>query len=264
MCGCLSCGSHWGPGLQPRHVSWLGIELATLWFTGWHSVHWATPARASFTNVDADWLCGPCSFGLSFIHHNYFSFSCVVSYVSGRVFSLPHPPHRWQCVDRLKSGVEPRRLSKGNWWRRINVLWERGFQTSWKSGDFYFQGIFFKRFYLFIFRERGREREREVEKYQCVVATCTPPAWDLAWNPGVCPDWELNQWPFGSQAGTQSTGPHQPWIFSSFWTWDSLFLFVLSATVYVATSVTHTQETWGFFCWWNCYKEPPYFETSGK
>ena len=20
MCGCLSCGPHWGPGLQPRHV----------------------------------------------------------------------------------------------------------------------------------------------------------------------------------------------------------------------------------------------------
>ena len=25
---------HLGPGLQPRHVPWLGIELATLWFTG--------------------------------------------------------------------------------------------------------------------------------------------------------------------------------------------------------------------------------------
>ena len=23
---------YWGPGLQPRHVPWLGIELATLWF----------------------------------------------------------------------------------------------------------------------------------------------------------------------------------------------------------------------------------------
>ena len=26
----------WGPGPQPRHVRSLGIELATLWFTGWH------------------------------------------------------------------------------------------------------------------------------------------------------------------------------------------------------------------------------------
>ena len=46
MCGCLSCAPYWGPGTQPRHVPWLGIEPVTLWFAGWHSVHWATPARA--------------------------------------------------------------------------------------------------------------------------------------------------------------------------------------------------------------------------
>ena len=34
------------PGLQPRHVPWLGIEPMTLWLTGWHSIHWATTARA--------------------------------------------------------------------------------------------------------------------------------------------------------------------------------------------------------------------------
>ena len=37
---------NWGPGLQPRHVPWLGIEPVTLWFTGWCSVFWATPTRA--------------------------------------------------------------------------------------------------------------------------------------------------------------------------------------------------------------------------
>ena len=31
MCGCLSCGPHWGPGPQPSHVFWLGIDPATLW-----------------------------------------------------------------------------------------------------------------------------------------------------------------------------------------------------------------------------------------
>ena len=46
MCGCLSCAPYWGPGPQPRHLPWLGIEPATHWFTGWHSIHWATPARA--------------------------------------------------------------------------------------------------------------------------------------------------------------------------------------------------------------------------
>ena len=46
-CGCLSHTHYWGPGPQPRHVLWLGIEPATLWFTGQGSIHWATPARAA-------------------------------------------------------------------------------------------------------------------------------------------------------------------------------------------------------------------------
>ena len=33
---------------------------------------------------------------------------------------------------------------------------------------------------------------------------------DLAHNPGMCSDWELNWQPFGSQAGAQFTEPHQP------------------------------------------------------
>ena len=45
--------------------------------------------------------------------------------------------------------------------------------------------IIFKRFYLFIFREKGREGEREGEKHQCVVATCAPPTGYLAHKPCV-------------------------------------------------------------------------------
>ena len=45
---------------------------------------------------------------------------------------------------------------------------------------------------LFIFRQKGREGEREGEKHQCVVASFTPPFGDLVCNPGMCPDWELN------------------------------------------------------------------------
>ena len=63
---------------------------------------------------------------------------------------------------------------------------------------------------LFIFRERGREEEREGEKHQCVVASHVPPTGDLAHNPGMSPDWESNQRLFGLQASTQSTEPHQP------------------------------------------------------
>ena len=46
-----------------------------------------------------------------------------------------------------------------------------------------------KKIYSFIFRERGREGEREEEKHQCLVASCIPPTGDLACNPGMCPDW---------------------------------------------------------------------------
>ena len=49
-----------------------------------------------------------------------------------------------------------------------------------------FNCIFLKRFYLLIFRERGREGERKGEKLLCVVASRTPPAGDLACTAGTC------------------------------------------------------------------------------
>ena len=65
----------------------------------------------------------------------------------------------------------------------------------------YFSKDFLKRFYLSVFRERGREGEREGEKHQCVVASHTFPTGGLARNPGMGPDWESNWRPFGLQAG---------------------------------------------------------------
>ena len=62
----------------------------------------------------------------------------------------------------------------------------------------------------FISRERGREGEREGEKHPRVVASWAPTTGDLAHNPGMCPDWDLNWRPFGLQASIQSTEPHQP------------------------------------------------------
>ena len=58
MCGCFLHAPSWGPGLQRRHVPWLGIKPVTLWFTGRHSIHWATPARAIF--VIAFWRTYVC------------------------------------------------------------------------------------------------------------------------------------------------------------------------------------------------------------
>ena len=63
---------------------------------------------------------------------------------------------------------------------------------------------------LFIFRERGREEEREGEKHQCVLASHVLPIGELAQNPRTCPDWESNQQLFGLQAHTQSIELHQP------------------------------------------------------
>ena len=57
MCGCLPRAPNWGPGPQPRHASWLGIEPGTLWFTGPHSIRRATPARVCqvFLNKEIIW-----------------------------------------------------------------------------------------------------------------------------------------------------------------------------------------------------------------
>ena len=77
---------------------------------------------------------------------------------------------------------------------------------------------YLKRFYLFIFRERGREGERAGEKLQCEVASHMPPTGDLAHNPGMCPDWESNLQPCGSQSSTQSAEPHQPGLKQKFLT----------------------------------------------
>ena len=68
-----------------------------------------------------------------------------------------------------------------------------------------FWGLFLKKI-LFISKERGLEGE----KHQSVVAAPSPPTRDLAHNPGMRPDQELNWWPPGSQASTQHTEPHQP------------------------------------------------------
>ena len=47
MCGCLLRSPYRGPVPQLMHVPWLGIELRILWFSGQHSIHWVTLARAT-------------------------------------------------------------------------------------------------------------------------------------------------------------------------------------------------------------------------
>ena len=68
---------------------------------------------------------------------------------------------------------------------------------------------FFKDF-IYLILERGKGKEKQGDKHQCVVASHVPPIGDLAHNPGMFPDWESNQQPFGLQASAQSTEPHLP------------------------------------------------------
>ena len=72
---------------------------------------------------------------------------------------------------------------------------------------------FFKN--LFIFKQTGREGEREGEKHQCVVASHTSTNGDPAHNPGMFSHWELIWQPLGPQANAQSTEPRQPGLIMS-------------------------------------------------
>ena len=104
----------------------------------------------------------------------------------------------------------------------IHAIWFSGsliyLGTFNMENEYQFVKFFFKRLYLFIFRERGRGGE----KHQCVFASYTPPTRDRACNPGMCPDWESNQWPFSSQALAQSTELHQPGPICELFKWPQI------------------------------------------
>ena len=68
-------------------------------------------------------------------------------------------------------------------------------------------------FKIFIYLLLGRGKERETLNMWVIhqlLDYCGSPTRDLAHNPGMCPDWELNQHPLDWQAGAQSIEPHQP------------------------------------------------------
>ena len=77
--GCLFLLHDLGPGLQPRHVTWQRIELATFWFAGQCSIHWATQAREKYGLIHSDWShFTPEETGLACPSHSY---SPVVPYL---------------------------------------------------------------------------------------------------------------------------------------------------------------------------------------
>ena len=122
-------------------------------------------------------------------------------------------------------------------------------QQSWKNFSkhpYILTIFFFLGFYLFIFRQRGRERGREGKKHQCVVASHAPPTGDLGRNSGTCPDWKSNQRPLGSQARTQSTKPHQPRLYSP--SFSTLKFLITNTSIHPVTNSSYFFRHFQVFC----------------
>ena len=110
---------------------------------------------------------------------------------------------------RLEKTLPCPRLSWRVW---LSALWSTSLgilSLEWLSGTA--QGVIQKAstekvtvqqvcfFLIYLILERGEENEKEREWNFNVWLPLVPPVRDLTHNPGMCPDWELNQWSFGSQ-----------------------------------------------------------------
>ena len=72
--------------------------------------------------------------------------------------------------------------------------------------------LFFKKILFISSESGGRKRNRETsmcERNIDGLPLAGALAGDQTYNPGMCPDWELNWRPFGLQDDTQPTEPHQ-------------------------------------------------------
>ena len=54
---------------------------------------------------------------------------------------------------------------------------------------------FFLKEFIYLLLERVGMREKRKGEKHWLVTSCKPPAGDLAFNPGMCPAWELNRQP---------------------------------------------------------------------
>ena len=72
------------------------------------------------------------------------------------------------------------------------------------------------------------------ERYISQLPLTRPQTGDLAHNPGTCPDRESNWQPFSSQAGAQSTEPHQPGLYLFYVMYITLFGGMVSCSYLVS------------------------------
>ena len=110
MCGCLLRGPHWGPGLQPRHVPWLGIELVTLWFIALNLL--------SYTSQGC-FLCLICSEQVS-PRHRAGMLGLLVVGPSSLAFPISHSSH---CPSLLHPFVQTIRFLLSKVWQSVAAFW---------------------------------------------------------------------------------------------------------------------------------------------
>ena len=103
----------------------------------------------------------------------------------------------WGCPARMRIWVS-RAPAWGKFYRGKHCVlgnseWGEGFEFHLSKLGHIFFSLFLKIFYLFTFRDKGREGEREGEKLQCARGTsicCSPHAHN--WEPG--PETEALPW----------------------------------------------------------------------
>ena len=93
---------------------------------------------------------------------------------------------------------------------KLENLSKKSLESKAANVIYFFKDTFKKDFIYLLFLERGEGKKKERERNISVWLPLTPPAGDLAHNPGMCPDRESNQSTFSLQVGTQSIEPHQP------------------------------------------------------
>ena len=104
-----------------------------------------------------------------------------------------------------------------------------------------FGQFYFKKYFIYLILERGKERERDREKHQCVVAPPMPPTGDLAGNPNTCPDWESNLCFTGWSSVHWATparvlfGQFYTWVFYSFcwYKWNRFLNFTFAFLIII-------------------------------
>ena len=115
--------------------------------------------------------------------------------------------------------------------------------------------FFFLKILLLLDRGKGREgRGKE-------TSMCGCPIEDLAHNPGMCPDWELNQRPFALQFSSQSTEPQWPSFYDSLESSDSQIKIWISALPLICLQIAETHPLAPLQ--WDSSKPSPYLNCPG-